>query len=57
MRHSEIQDVVYLRLDYLRDFKNCLKLLSNQDHVEFTEAIERDSTRTEIMKLATKEFH
>ena len=29
LRHSEIQDTVYLRLDYLRDFKNCLKLLSN----------------------------
>ena len=25
--------------------------------MEFTEAIERDSTRTEIMKLATKDFH
>ena len=57
LRHSEIQDTVYLRLDFLRDFKNCLELLSLEDHVDFTEAIESDSTRTEIMKLATREFH
>jgi len=31
--------------------------LSLEDHVEFTEAIEKDSTRMEIMKLATREFH
>ena len=46
-----------MRLDFLRDFKNCLELLSLEDHVDFTEAIESDSTRTEIMKLATREFH
>ena len=57
LRHSEIPDTYYIRLDFLRDFNNCLKLLSSQDHAEYIEELEKDSTRMTIAKLATKGFH
>jgi hypothetical protein len=48
---------VFIRLDFLRDFKNNLELLSIEDQADFTEALERDSTRMDVAKLATREFH
>ncbi len=57
LRHSEIPDSYFIRLDFLRDFNNCLKLLSQQDHAEYIEELEKDSTRMVIAKLATKSFH
>jgi hypothetical protein len=57
LRHSEIPDLMHIRIDFLRDFKNCLALLSKEDHCEFTEALEKDSSRMDIAKLATREFH
>jgi len=41
----------------LRDFKNCLGLLSKEDHSNFIEELEKDETRMELAKLATREFH
>jgi hypothetical protein len=57
MRHSEISDTYHIRLDFLRDFKNCLKLLSKEEYCEFVEELEKDTTRMEIAKLAHREFH
>jgi len=57
LRHSEIPDKFHIRLDFLRDFKNCLGLLSKQDHCEYSEELEKDSSRMVIAKLATREFH
>lgn len=57
LRHSEISDSFFIRLEFLRDFNNCLKLLSKQDHAEFKEELEKDSTRMLIAKLATRNFH
>lgn len=57
LRHSEISDTLHIRLDFLRDFKNCLSLLSKEDHCDFTEELEKDSSRMVIAKLATREFH
>ena len=57
LRHSEISDTYHIRLDFLRDFKNCLKLLNREDHSDFTEELEKDSYRLEIAKLAHRVFH
>ena len=42
LRHSEIPDLLTIRLDFIRDFKNCLKLLSSEDHADFVEELEKD---------------
>ena len=58
MRHGDIEDIDFkIRLDFLRDFKNKLSLLSCEDEVVFREQLERDSTRQVIAKLATQKFH
>lgn len=57
LRHSEIPDKLHIRLDFIRDFKNCLKLLSDQDYADYVEELEKDATRTNIAKLATCQFH
>ena len=57
LRHSDIDDVDFkIRLDFLRDFKNKLGLLSKHDEIVFREQLERDSTRQVIAKLATRSF-
>ncbi len=54
MRHGDIEDIDFkIRLDFLRDFKNKLSLLSREDEVVYREQLERDSTRQIIAKLAT----
>ena len=46
MRHGDIDDVeLKVRLDFIRDFRNLLKLLSKEDEVVFIEQLERDKTR------------
>ena len=58
MRHGDIDDVDFkIRLDFLRDFKNKLGLLTDEDEVIFREMLERDQTRQRIAKLATSSFH
>jgi hypothetical protein len=57
LRHSEISDTYHIRLDFLRDFKNCLRLLSKEDHCDFIEELEKDSSRMVIAKLANRVFH
>lgn len=57
LRHSEIADTYHIRLDFLRDFKNCLRLLSKEDHSDYTEELEKDSSRINIAKLAHRHFH
>ena len=57
LRHGDIDDVDFkIRLDFLRDFKNKLGLLSQDDEIVFREQLERDSTRQVIAKLATRSF-
>jgi len=34
-----------MKIEFLRDFKNCLKLLSYEKHAEFVNALEKDFTR------------
>ena len=53
MRHSEIPDTMYIKLDFLRDYKNCLKLISKVDHLEYVDLLESDPTRFSA-RLATK---
>ena len=54
MRHGDIDDVDFkIRLDFLRDFKNKLGLLTCEDEVIFREMLERDQTRQKIAMLAT----
>ena len=57
LRHSEIADTYHVRLDFLRDFKNCLRLLSKEDHCDYIEELERDISRMNIAKLAHRNFH
>lgn len=58
MRHGDIDNVDFkIRLDFLRDFKNKLHLLTSEDEVVFREMLERDQTRQKIAKLATSNFH
>ena len=57
MRHSEIPDKLHIKLDFIRDFKNCLKLLSDEDYADYVEELEKDHTRMTIAKLATRNFH
>ena len=46
MRHGDIDNVDFkIRLDFLRDFKNKLHLLTSEDEVVFREMLERDQTR------------
>ena len=57
MRHGDIDTVDFkIRIDFLRDFKNKLGLLSTEDEVLYAECLERDSTRQVIAKLATRSF-
>ena len=57
MRHGDIDYVDFkIRIDFLRDFKNKLGLLTTEDEVLYSECLERDSTRQVIAKLATKSF-
>lgn len=45
MRHGDIDDVEFkVRLDFLRDFKNKLQLLTSEDEVVYREMLERDQT-------------
>lgn len=57
LRHSEIADTYHIRLDFLRDFWNCLRLLSKEDHCDYIEELEKDSSRLNIAKLAHRNFH
>jgi hypothetical protein len=57
LRHSEIPDTMHIRLDFLRDFKNCLNLLSSQMYSEFINELDADSQYMDIAKFATREFH
>ena len=46
MRHGDIDTIDFkVRIDFLRDFKNKLGLLSTEDEVLYSECLERDSTR------------
>ena len=57
MRHGDIDEVDFkVRLDFLRDFNNKLKLLTDEDEVVFREMLERDTTRQQFAKLATRNF-
>lgn len=42
-----------IKLDFIRDFRNVLGLLSADDSIEYMEQLERDTTRQAIAKLAT----
>ena len=57
LRHSEIPDTLHLRIDFLRDFRNCLGLLSSEKHAEFVNELERDTTFMDLAKFATRELH
>ena len=57
MRHGDIDEVDFkVRIDFLRDFKNKLGLLTEEDEVTFREQLERDTNRQTIAKLATSKF-
>jgi len=45
-----------MKIEFLRDFKNCLQLLSDQKQAEFVDSLERDTTRMQIAKVATRNF-
>ena len=57
LRHSEIPDTLHLRLDFLRDFRNCLSLLSKEKHAEFVNELEKDTSFMDLAKFATRELH
>lgn len=43
LRHGDIDDQVFgIKLDFIRDFRNKLGLLSAEDSIEFMESLERD---------------
>jgi hypothetical protein len=57
MRHGDIDDVEFkIRLDFIRDFRNVLNLLTKEDEVSFIEQLARDKTRQKVAKLATRNF-
>ena len=57
LRHGDIADIDFkVQLNFLRDFRNCLQLLSTEDEVCYIEQLERDTTRQKIAKLATHNF-
>ena len=58
MRHGDIDDInVRVKLEFIRDFKNKLRLLSEEDECVYVDQLERDSSRVKIAKLATKNFY
>ena len=46
-----------LRLDFLRDFRNCLKLLTPDMYAEFVDELDKDTTYMRLAKFATREMH
>ena len=57
LRHGDIDDQVFkVKLDFIRDFRNVLGLLSMEDSIEFMEQLERDSTRQILAKLPTRKM-
>ena len=54
LRHGDIDEQIFgIKLDFIRDFRNVLGLLSSNDSIEFMEQLERDTNRQNIAKLAT----
>ena len=46
LRHGDIDDVDFkIRIDFLRDFKNKMSLLTIEEEILFREELERDTTR------------
>lgn len=57
MRHGDIDDIVFkVKLDFIRDFRNVLGLLSDEDSIEFMDQLERDTTRQILAKLSTRKM-
>ena len=57
MRHADIKEVFRIKIDFLRDFKNCLKLLSDSDYFSYVEQLESDVTRMQIARMPTTRFN
>ena len=57
LRHSEISDSMTLRLGFLRDFRNCLRLLTPDMYAEFVDELDKDTSYMRIAKFATREMH
>ena len=46
MRHGDISEVDFkVQLNFIRDFKNILQLISKDEGITFVEQLERDVTR------------
>ena len=53
LRHGDIDEQTFrIKLDFVRDFRNVLNLLSVEDSIDYMECLERDTTRQVIAKLA-----
>ena len=52
LRHSDITDTMTVKIDFVRDIRNHLKLLSADEHQEYYHNINISK-----LKLASREFH
>ena len=57
MKHGDIDDQdVKIKLEFIRDFRNVLGLLSDIEESEYVDQLERDISRQRVAKLATMNF-